>query len=133
MIETMLLPKEVARAWRLSVYTIRRYLRDGDLAGRKVGGLWRIHPRDALALGEALGAPKAPVDPSAPWAKDSLFQGLPPRAATVLIEVLEVGSLQQLADLDMERVQQVKNCGEVTYRSIAEAKIWAQALVEETK
>jgi len=45
--ETILTAAEVAKQLRISLPTIRQYLANGQLQGRKIGKAWRIH-RDAL-------------------------------------------------------------------------------------
>jgi len=48
----VLTPDEVARKIRMSPATVRRYIRDGDLPAKKVGGEWRV---DSQALATFIG------------------------------------------------------------------------------
>ena len=51
MSEKPLTPREVARRKRVSIETVRRMLRDGEIRGEKFGRQWRIAPSDVgLAL-----------------------------------------------------------------------------------
>ncbi len=40
--ERLLTPEEVAERLRLSVITVKKWLREGKLKGVKVGKLWRV-------------------------------------------------------------------------------------------
>ena len=51
---------EVAAELRVTSYTVREYLKTGDLRGVKVGNRWRV-PREALE--EFLAAPPKPSTP----------------------------------------------------------------------
>jgi excisionase family DNA binding protein len=54
MSEKPLTPREVARRKRVSVETIRRMLRSGEIPAEKFGRQWRINPTDVgLALSSA--------------------------------------------------------------------------------
>jgi excisionase family DNA binding protein len=46
--DRLLTPREVAAYLRLSDATVVRMLRRGELAGRKIGGRWRIFPHNFL-------------------------------------------------------------------------------------
>lgn len=48
--ESLLSIKEVAAYWKVSVKTVRRRIRSGDLRARKIGGVVRIRPADLRAL-----------------------------------------------------------------------------------
>ena len=53
-----LTPKEVANMLRVSVYTVRRWIKDGSLPAHKVGRGWRI---SELAMSEWLRRNQSPV------------------------------------------------------------------------
>jgi len=42
----LLTPKEVSSLLQVSVYTVRRWIKEGELPAYKVGRLWRIDKRD---------------------------------------------------------------------------------------
>jgi len=44
--QSFLTPKEVSELLRVSVYTVRRWINDGDLPAYKVGRGWRISKSD---------------------------------------------------------------------------------------
>lgn len=71
---------ETARLLGVSERTIRRWLKEGRLAGYKVGGRVRIPERAALEAVAPYGEPAedAPVDPVVAWLTD------PARAAEAL-------------------------------------------------
>ncbi len=50
--QSFLTPQEVADLLRVSVYTVRRWIKEGDLPAYKVGRGWRISEPD---LGRWLG------------------------------------------------------------------------------
>jgi excisionase family DNA binding protein len=41
-----LTPQEVSDLLRVSVYTVRRWIKDGNLPAYKVGRAWRIHENE---------------------------------------------------------------------------------------
>ncbi len=45
-IHPFLTPKEVSRLLQVSVYTVRRWINEGELPAYKVGRLWRIDEAD---------------------------------------------------------------------------------------
>jgi excisionase family DNA binding protein len=52
-LQAFLTPKEVSEVLRVSVYTVRRWIKQGDLPAYKVGRGWRISEHDLDAwLGE---------------------------------------------------------------------------------
>ena len=44
--QTFLTPQEVSNILRVSVYTVRRWIKEGDLPAYKVGRGWRISESD---------------------------------------------------------------------------------------
>lgn len=44
--QSFLTPQEVSRLLRVSVYTVRRWIKEGDLPAYKVGRGWRISEVD---------------------------------------------------------------------------------------
>lgn len=44
--QSFLTPKDVSDLLQVSVYTIRRWIKDGELPAYKVGRFWRIKPTD---------------------------------------------------------------------------------------
>lgn len=44
--QSFLTPQEVSDLLRVSVYTVRRWIKEGDLPAYKVGRLWRIRKVD---------------------------------------------------------------------------------------
>ncbi len=44
--DKLLTPEEVAEKLKISVYTVKNYLRKGIIKGIKVGDLWRVRERD---------------------------------------------------------------------------------------
>ena len=44
--QSFLTPQEVAKLLRVSVYTVRRWIKDGNLPAYKVGRGWRISESD---------------------------------------------------------------------------------------
>jgi excisionase family DNA binding protein len=44
--QSFLTPQEVSSLLRVSVYTVRRWIKDGDLPAYKVGRSWRIRESD---------------------------------------------------------------------------------------
>lgn len=44
--EELLTIEEVASVLRVTAYTVRRYLREKKLPGKKVGGQWRVRKSD---------------------------------------------------------------------------------------
>jgi putative molybdopterin biosynthesis protein len=44
--QPFLTPEEVSGLLRVSVYTVRRWIKEGDLPAYKVGRGWRIHEPD---------------------------------------------------------------------------------------
>ncbi len=44
--QSFLTPQEVSRLLRVSVYTVRRWIKEGDLPAYKVGRGWRISEAD---------------------------------------------------------------------------------------
>ncbi len=48
----LLTPKQVAAELNLSVSTVRRLLKSGELTGRKIGDSWRVKPDD-LSLSDS--------------------------------------------------------------------------------
>jgi excisionase family DNA binding protein len=55
----LLTVEEVAALLRVDEATVRRWLRDGELAGLKVGRAWRIHESALQAFLEACSREKA--------------------------------------------------------------------------
>jgi len=56
----LLTPEQVAERLNVSRITVMRWLRQGKMAGRKLGGtLWRVHPDDLQAFikASAVGRP----------------------------------------------------------------------------
>lgn len=51
--ETLLTVEEAARALKVRVETVRRWLREGTLRGRKIGRIWRIPESEVNQLGAA--------------------------------------------------------------------------------
>jgi excisionase family DNA binding protein len=50
----LLTPEQVAERLNVSRITVMRWLRQGKITGRKLGGkIWRVHPDDLLAFIEA--------------------------------------------------------------------------------
>ena len=47
LMETLLTVEEAANALKVRVETVRRWLRDGTLRGRKIGRIWRV-PESAV-------------------------------------------------------------------------------------
>ena len=47
--KTFLTPQEVSDLLRVSVYTVRRWIKEGDLPAYKVGRGWRISEADISA------------------------------------------------------------------------------------
>ena len=45
-LQSFLTPEEVSRLLRVSVYTVRRWIKGGDLPAYKVGRGWRISEAD---------------------------------------------------------------------------------------
>jgi len=45
-LDNLLTPTEVADKLRISVYTVKNYLRKGIIKGIKVGDLWRVREED---------------------------------------------------------------------------------------
>jgi len=51
--QSFLTPQEVSNLLRVSVYTVRRWIKEGDLPAYKVGRGWRISESDlSLWLGQ---------------------------------------------------------------------------------
>jgi excisionase family DNA binding protein len=48
LMEELLTPEEIAKKLKVSVYTVKEMLRDGELVGIKVRGQWRVRPEDYL-------------------------------------------------------------------------------------
>lgn len=44
--DNLLTPEEVAEKLKISVYTVKNYLRKGTIKGIKVGDLWRVREED---------------------------------------------------------------------------------------
>jgi len=58
--QSFLTPQEVSHLLRVSVYTVRRWIKEGDLPAYKVGRGWRISEADlSLWLGQQRPAPAA--------------------------------------------------------------------------
>jgi excisionase family DNA binding protein len=52
--ERLLTPEQVAERLAVSRFTVMKWLREGKIAGRKLGGkIWRVHPDDVQAFIEA--------------------------------------------------------------------------------
>jgi excisionase family DNA binding protein len=50
----LLTPEQVAERLSVSRFTVMKWLRDGKIAGQKLGGkIWRVHPDDVQAFIEA--------------------------------------------------------------------------------
>jgi excisionase family DNA binding protein len=50
----LLTPEQVAERLNVSRITVMKWLRQGKIAGRKLGGkIWRVHPDDLQAFIEA--------------------------------------------------------------------------------
>lgn len=49
--ETLLTVEEAAQVLKLRVETVRRWLREGTLKGRKIGRIWRIPESELRQLG----------------------------------------------------------------------------------
>ncbi len=49
--ETLLTVEEAAQILKLRVETVRRWLREGTLKGRKIGRVWRIPESELRQLG----------------------------------------------------------------------------------
>ncbi len=49
--ETLLTVEEAANALKVRVETVRRWLREGTLRGRKIGRIWRIAESELNRLG----------------------------------------------------------------------------------
>jgi len=45
-LQGFLTPQEVAKILRVSVYTVRRWIKEGDLPAYKVGRSWRIEEEE---------------------------------------------------------------------------------------
>jgi len=39
-------PQEISNLLQVSVHTVRRWIRDGDLPAYRIGRLWRVKPGD---------------------------------------------------------------------------------------
>jgi acetyl-CoA synthetase len=50
--ESLLTVEEAAELMKVKVDTIRRWLRNGTLKGRKIGRIWRIAESDLNKLGQ---------------------------------------------------------------------------------
>ena len=50
--ETLLTVEEAAELMKVKVDTVRRWLRNGTLRGRKIGRIWRIAESDLNRLGQ---------------------------------------------------------------------------------
>ncbi len=46
--ETLYTPEEIAKTLKVSAYTVRRWLKDGEIKGIKVHNFWRV-PESSLA------------------------------------------------------------------------------------
>lgn len=49
-LEQLLSVKEVAKILNMAEITIKKYLKEGDLVGIKIGRVWRIAPGDLKAF-----------------------------------------------------------------------------------
>ena len=49
--ETLLTVEETADTFKVRVETVRRWLREGTLRGRKIGRIWRIPESEVNQLG----------------------------------------------------------------------------------
>jgi excisionase family DNA binding protein len=59
-LQSFLTPQEVSDLLRVSVYTVRRWIKEGDLPAYKVGRGWRIRQSD---IGEWLDMNQSPMPP----------------------------------------------------------------------
>jgi acetyl-CoA synthetase len=50
--ETLFTVEEAAELMKVKVDTVRRWLRNGTLRGRKIGRIWRIAESDLSKLGQ---------------------------------------------------------------------------------
>lgn len=77
MFPTLLDVPEVADLLNLSPQAVRLLLRQGKLAGRKVGGVWLVDPRDANRYGSEVGAlPEPRPKPSTRRKRSAQMSGL---------------------------------------------------------
>jgi excisionase family DNA binding protein len=56
-VQSFLTPQEVSDLLRVSVYTVRRWIKEGTLPAYKVGRGWRIHESDMNAWLERRQSP----------------------------------------------------------------------------
>lgn len=54
MMEELLTPEDIAKALKISEYTVKELLRKGVLKGGKVSGMWRMRRQDLQAYIENL-------------------------------------------------------------------------------
>jgi excisionase family DNA binding protein len=59
-LQSFLTPQEVSDLLRVSVYTVRRWIKEGDLPAYKVGRGWRIRQSD---MGDWLDMNQSPMPP----------------------------------------------------------------------
>ncbi|MBN1659165.1 MAG: helix-turn-helix domain-containing protein [Anaerolineae bacterium] len=62
-VQSFLTPQEVSVLLRVSVYTVRRWIKEGTLPAYKVGRGWRIHESDINAWLEDRQSP-VPEEPN---------------------------------------------------------------------
>lgn len=63
MAEEFLTPEQAAAIAQVSVFTIRRWIKEGELPARKVGRLWRIRRSDVERRLAPEPSPRRPTRP----------------------------------------------------------------------
>lgn len=86
MIDRMLTVAEVADQVRLSEWTVREILRDGELVGSKIRGQWRVYPADLAAW----------VDDHRPSVADAISRDRPSATAPRPRPTLPSGGAREL-------------------------------------
>ena len=56
--EPFVVPRQLADYWKFHLFTVQRWLRDGDLRGARFRGNWRIKTDDARLFEMKLFAPR---------------------------------------------------------------------------
>lgn len=59
-IEMFLTPQEVSEALRISIYTVRRWINEGQLPAYKLGRVWRIRNTDFDTWLKQRSTPRSP-------------------------------------------------------------------------